>query len=118
VLDVTALVLEAIQSHQGLAEKYKVTFRADMPEAAPLFGERRRVPPDAGSVQHDFQRGEVFVRWRTRWSSGATVDRPVRMFVRDHGAGIPPGARRKRCSAGSRSSIPPISVARAEPGSA
>jgi hypothetical protein len=32
VLDVTALVVEAIQSHQGLAEKYKVTFRADMPE--------------------------------------------------------------------------------------
>jgi signal transduction histidine kinase len=39
---------------------------------------------------------EVFVRWRTRWSSGASVvGDMVRLFVRDHGAGIPPGAREK-----------------------
>jgi signal transduction histidine kinase len=36
-VDVGALVDEAIQSHQGLAEKFNVTLERDMPEAAPLF---------------------------------------------------------------------------------
>jgi hypothetical protein len=64
MLDVTALLDEAIQSHQGLAEKYNVTLRTGHTRGRAAFREGRRVPVDAGSGQHDIERGEILVRRR------------------------------------------------------
>jgi signal transduction histidine kinase len=95
VLDVGAMVLEAIQSHQGFAEKYKVTFRADVPEGAGLTvnGDESRLMQVLSNMISNASKfssdgDEVVV--------GASVNGDmVRLFVRDHGAGIPPGAREK-----------------------
>jgi signal transduction histidine kinase len=80
-VDVAALLEEAIQSHQGLAEKFNVTSERDIARGHAAFREGRRVPADAGSGQHDIERSEVLVRWRRgdrRGEAGGRYDTDLR----------------------------------------
>jgi signal transduction histidine kinase len=94
-VDVTALLDEAIQSHQGLAEKFNVTLERDMSEAVPLFvkGDESRLMQVlanmiSNAAKFSSDGGEVTV-------GAKLIDSRIRIFVTDRGAGIPPGAKEK-----------------------
>jgi signal transduction histidine kinase len=94
-LDIGKLVVEAVQSHEGLVEKYKVTFRADLPSDVTLVvnaDESRLMQVLSNMISNaakfSSDGDEVVVGARV-------VGDTVRLFVKDHGAGIPPGAREK-----------------------
>ena len=94
ILDVCDLVREAVQSNHGLSEKYKVTFRietADEPLYVNADGSRlMQVMANliSNAAKFSMDGDEVVV--------GAQVfEGAVRIFVRDNGAGIPPGAQER-----------------------
>ncbi len=94
-VDASALVAEAVATHQGLAEKFKVSLCGEVKgdrslvvkaDASRLMQVLANMISNAAKFSPEG--GEVIV--------GATIsDDSVRIFVRDHGAGIPPGAKEK-----------------------
>jgi signal transduction histidine kinase len=94
-VDVAALLEEAIQSHQGLAEKFNVNLERDIAQGTPLFvkGDESRLMQVlanmiSNAAKFSSDGGAVTVGAKP---AGGTI----RIFVTDHGAGIPPGAKEK-----------------------
>lgn len=95
VLDMRAMVEDAIQSHQGLAEKFKVRLRAEVPDGDALFvhGDESRLMQVmsnmiSNAAKFSSDGGEVIVGARLHEGG-------VRIYVQDQGSGIPPGSREK-----------------------
>jgi signal transduction histidine kinase len=94
-VDASALAAEAVSSHQGLAEKFKVTLRGEVTGDRALVvkaDESRLMQVLANMISNaakfSSEGGEVIV--------GAKVlDGSVRIFVQDRGAGIPPDGKEK-----------------------
>jgi signal transduction histidine kinase len=92
VLNVQDLVKESIQSHAGLSEKFKVTFRGEIADV-PLFvkaDESRLMQVLSNMISNaaKFSADGDEVVIGVMEHEGA-----VRIFVRDRGAGIPPGSQ-------------------------
>ncbi|MDG4650208.1 HAMP domain-containing sensor histidine kinase [Roseibacterium sp. SDUM158017] len=95
LVNVQALVADAVAGNFGLAEKYKVTLRTETSDVAPLFvmaDESRMMQVLSNMISNaakfSHEGGEVAV------GSSLSDDR-IRIYVRDHGVGIPEGSRDK-----------------------
>lgn len=93
-IDVANLLREAVEANSGFADKHKVRLvLADSPDEAEVVGDERRLMQVltnliSNAVKFSEAGGKVEV-WAERDGDG------IRFQVRDHGIGIPPGARDK-----------------------
>lgn len=93
VIDVGAFLVDAINWHQGLAERYDVSLQLDEQGLMPAFvnSDQSRLMQVLGNIisnaaKFSLALGEVDVGMSVK-------DGRVRITVRDHGVGIPDGAK-------------------------
>jgi signal transduction histidine kinase len=93
VIDVGAFLVDAINWHQGLAERYDVSLQLDEQGLMPAFvnSDQSRLMQVLGNIISNAAKfspalGEVNVGMSVK-------DGRVRITVRDHGVGIPDGAK-------------------------
>lgn len=94
-IDIRSFVANAVQSHQGLAERYKVSLHLQDAGSMPLYihTDASRLMQVLGNMisnaaKFSPEKGDVFV--------GLSVTREnVRIYVQDSGLGIPPGSNEK-----------------------
>ena len=95
-LEVRKLVCEAVEANQGYADSLGVSFRLDLPEPADgarILGDETRLMQVmsnilSNAVKFSPEGGEVTVGYRILGST-------VRIFVEDHGQGIPENSKSK-----------------------
>lgn len=92
-IDVAKFVADAIHSHQGLADRYRVTLTGDFDSDATVFvqADPSRLMQVLGNVisnaaKFSEEHGNVEVGFNAE-------NGRVRIFVRDHGVGIPDGSK-------------------------
>ena len=94
-IDLRSFVADAVQSHQGLAERYDVSLHLQDPEATPVYihSDASRLMQVLGNMisnaaKFSPEKGDV------RVGLSVTHER-VRIYVADSGLGIPPGSSEK-----------------------
>lgn len=94
-IDVRSFVADAVQSHQGLAERYDVSLHLQDAGSMPLYihTDASRLMQVLGNIisnaaKFSPEKGDVFVGLSVTHES-------VRIYVQDSGLGIPPGSSEK-----------------------
>lgn len=94
-VDVAALIAEAIESHKGFADKFNVTLREDIDDRERLMvnGDESRLMQVmanmiSNAAKFSSDGGEVTVGAKAK-------NGHVRIYVEDHGVGIPIGSKEK-----------------------
>ena len=94
-IDVRTFVANAVQSHQGLAERYDVSLQLQDAESMPLYihTDASRLMQVLGNMisnaaKFSPEKGDVFVGLSVTHES-------LRIYVADNGLGIPPGSSEK-----------------------